>query len=276
MTDLRYREEEETLRAYLNSIKNIPLLTPEEEKELGRKIQKGDKEALEKLVKSNLRFVVSVARKYRSFGVSLLDLINEGNLGLIQAAKKFDPERDIRFISYAVWWIKQTIIKTLSEQGILIKIPIKMRAKQSKIAAAKAKYLQKYKISPKKEEIEKLTGLSEAELRSSEQARLRIESLNVPVGEEKGVEVIDLLKVEEETAEDKVILDSLIKHLKEIIESSLNEREKDIIIMRYGLDGKGKRTLQEIGKKYNISKERVRQIENEIKKKLKEKLTKEE
>jgi RNA polymerase primary sigma factor len=275
MTDLRYKEEEETLRAYLNSIKNIPLLTPEEEKELGRKIQKGDKEALEKLVKSNLRFVVSVARKYRSFGVSLLDLINEGNLGLIQAAKKFDPERGIRFISYAVWWIKQSIIKTLSEQGILIKIPVKMRAKQSKIAAAKAKYLQKYKISPKREEIEKLTGLSEAELRSSEQARLRIESLNVPVGEETGAEAIDLLKIEEETAENKVILDSLIKHLKEIIESSLSEREKDIIIMRYGLDGKGKRTLQEIGKKYNISKERVRQIENEIKKKLKEKLTEE-
>lgn len=276
MTDLRYKEEEETLRAYLNSIKNISLLTPEEEKELGRRIQKGDKEALEKLVKSNLRFVVSVARKYRSFGVSLLDLINEGNLGLIQAAKKFDPERGIRFISYAVWWIKQAIIKTLSEQGTLIKIPIKMRAKQSKIAAAKAKYLQKHKIFPGRKEIEKLTGLSEAELRSSEQARLKIESLNAPVGEEKSVEAIDLLKVEEETAENKVILDSLIKHLKEVIESFLNEREKDIIIMRYGLDGKGKRTLQEIGKKYNISKERVRQIENEIKKKLKEKLAEEE
>jgi RNA polymerase primary sigma factor len=275
MTDSRY-DDEESLRAYFNSIKDIPLLTPEEEKELGRKIQKGDQEALEKLVKANLRFVISVARKYRHYGVSLLDLINEGNLGLIQAAKKFDPERDIRFISYAVWWIKQAIIKTLSEQGTLIKIPIKIKAKQSKIAVAKAKYLQEHKTTSTMKELEELTGLSEAELRSSEQAKLKIESLNVPVGEGKTIEAIDLLNIEEESIEDKIILDSVIEQLKKIIASSLNEREKNIIIMRYGLNGKGKRTLQEIGKKYNISKERVRQIENEIKKKLKEKLIKEE
>ncbi|MCD6130360.1 MAG: RNA polymerase sigma factor RpoD/SigA [Deltaproteobacteria bacterium] len=275
MTDSRH-DDEESLRAYFNSIKDIPLLTSEEEKELGRKIQKGDQEALEKLVKANLRFVISVARKYRHYGVSLLDLINEGNLGLIQAAKKFDPERDIRFISYAVWWIKQAIIKTLAEQGTLIKIPIKIKAKQSKIAAAKAKYLQEHKATSTMKELEELTGLSEAELRSSEQAKLKIESLNVPVGEEKSIEVIDLLNIEEESIEDKIILESVIEQLKKTIASSLNEREKDIIIMRYGLDGKGKRTLQEIGKKYNISKERVRQIENEIKKKLKEKLIKEE
>ena len=275
MTDSRH-DDEESLRAYFNSIKNISLLTPEEEKELGRRIQKGDQEALEKLVKANLRFVISVARKYRYYGVSLLDLINEGNLGLIQAAKKFDPERGIRFISYAVWWIKQAIIKTLAEQGTLIKIPIKIKAKQSKIEAAKAKYLQEQKTTSTMKELEELTGLSEAELRSSEQARLKIESLNVPVGEEKTIEAIDLLNIEEETIEDKIILDSVIEQLKKIIASSLNEREKDIIVMRYGLDGKGKRTLQEIGKKYNISKERVRQIENEIKRKLKEKLIKEE
>ena len=275
MTNSKH-DDEESLRAYFNSIKNIPLLTPEEEKELGRKIQKGDQEALERLVKANLRFVISVARKYRYYGVSLLDLINEGNLGLIQAAKKFDPERGIRFISYAVWWIKQAIIKTLAEQGTLIKIPIKIKAKQSKIAAAKAKYLQEHKTTSTMKELEELTGLSEAELRSSEQAKLKIESLNVPVGEEKTIEAIDLLNIEEESIEDKIILDSVIEQLKRIIASSLNEREKDIIIMRYGLDGEGKRTLQEIGKKYNISKERVRQIENEIKKKLKEKLIKEE
>jgi len=276
MTDQKYDEEEESLQTYLNSIKNIPLLTPEEERELGRRIQKGDKEALEKLVKANLRFVISVARKYRNLGVSLLDLINEGNLGLIQAAKKFDPERDIRFISYAVWWIKQAILKTLAEQGTPIKIPIKMKVKQSKISAAKTKYLQEHKTTSTLKELEELTGLSEAELRSSEKARLKIESLNAPVGEEKNTEAIDLLSIEEKSIEDKIILESVIERLKKIIVSSLTERERDIIVMRYGLDGKGKRTLQEIGKKYNISKERVRQIENEIKKKLKEELTREE
>ncbi len=273
MEDKEVKDNEATdaLSAYLKEISEIPVLSIEEEKELGRRIQKGDKEALKKLVKHNLKFVVSMAKKYRNLGVSLLDLINEGNLGLIKAAKKFDPDKDIKFISYASWWVKQSIIKFLIEQSTPIKIPIKAKSRTQKIESIKSEYKKKYNEYPEEKEIMEISGLSEKEFKNSEFSRLSFDSLDQFIGDDKDATLMDLIHSEEESAEDKHIRQSLIEEINKFLDT-LPEREKDIIMLRYGLyDGKA-HTLREIGEKYNISKERVRQLENNIIAKLKKHL----
>ncbi len=262
-------ESSDALTSYLNEISNIPVLSAEEEKELGRRIKKGDKEALKKLIKHNLRFVVSIAKKYRNFGVPFLDLINEGNLGLIKAAKKFDPDKDIKFISYASWWVKQSIIKFLTEQSTPIKIPIKAKSRNRKIDEIKTTLKKELHQDPNKEEIMEVSGLSEKELKNAEFAKLSFDSLDQFVGDDKDATLLDLIG-EDNSLEDKQIHDSLMEDINNYIES-LPEREQDIIRLRYGLyDGKP-RTLREIGEKYNISKERVRQLEANIMSKLRRK-----
>ncbi len=258
----------DALTSYLKEISNIPILSAKEEKELGERIVKGDKEALKKLVKHNLKFVVSIAKKYKNLGVSLLDLINEGNLGLIKAAKKFDPDKDIKFLSYASWWVKQSIVKFLIEQSTPIKIPIKAKSRNQKIENIKNKYKKQHSEFPKEKEIMELSGLSQKELKNSEFSRLSFDSLDQFIGEDKDATLMDLIELEEESVEDKHIKKTLIEDVNKYLDT-LSEREKDIIMLRYGLyDGKA-HTLREIGEKYNISKERVRQLENNIIAKLK-------
>jgi RNA polymerase primary sigma factor len=269
--EVKESDSSDALSSYLKEISNIPLLAAEEEKELGRKIAKGDKEALKKLVKHNLKFVVSMAKKYKNLGVPLLDLINEGNLGLIKAAKKFDPDKDIKFISYASWWIKQSIIKFLIEQSSPIKIPIKARSRSRKIDSIKNEYKKQHSEFPEEKELMEISGLSEKELKNSELSRLTFDSLDQFVGDDKDATLMDLINSDAESIEDKHIHKSLIEDVNRYL-SELPERDRDIIMMRYGLyDGKP-HTLREIGEKYNISKERVRQLENNIISKLKKQL----
>ncbi len=260
-------ESSDALTSYLNEISSIPVLSQDEEKELGEKIKKGDKEALKKLIKHNLKFVVSIAKKYKNFGVPFLDLINEGNLGLIRAAKKFDPDKDIKFISYASWWVKQSIIKFLTEQSTPIKIPIKAKSRNRKIDAIKSNLKNEFHQDPNKEEIMEVSGLSEKELKNAEFAKLSFDSLDQFVGDDRDATLLDLISNSDDSLEDRQIKESLIDDINNYLES-LPEREQDIIRLRYGLyDGKP-RTLREIGEKYNISKERVRQLEANIMAKL--------
>jgi len=262
--------ESSALTSYLKEISKIPVLSQEEEKELGYRIRKGDKEALKKLVKHNLRFVVSVAKKYKNLGIPLLDLINEGNLGLIKAAKKFDPDRDIKFISYAAWWIKQSIMKYITEQGTPIKIPLKAKNRIQKLENLKEDYKRTFNEEPLEEELMEMADISEKELKNAEFARFRFDSLDQYVNDDKDVSLGDLISLEEESVEDKHIHDSLIEEVNNFIDT-LPEREKDIIKLRYGLYDGRPRTLREIGEKYGISKERVRQLENSIMNKLRKK-----
>jgi len=263
--------ESSALTNYLKEISSIPVLSQDEERELGYRIKKGDKEALKKLVKHNLRFVVSVAKKYRNLGIPLMDLINEGNLGLIKAAKKFDPDRDVKFISYAAWWIKQSIMKYITEQSAPIKIPLKAKNRLQKLESLRDEYKKTFNEEPSEEKLMDIADLSERELKNTELTRFRFESLDDYVGDDKDIALSDLISLDEESVEDRHIKESLIDEVNRCLEE-LPEREKDIIMLRYGLyDGKP-RTLREIGEKYGISKERVRQLENNILNKLKRKL----
>ncbi|AEA33911.1 sigma-70 family RNA polymerase sigma factor [Hippea maritima] len=260
--------ESSALTSYLKEISKIPVLSAEEEKELGRRIKKGDKEALKKLVKHNLRFVVSVAKKYKNLGIPLLDLINEGNLGLIKAAKKFDPDRNTKFISYAAWWIKQSIMKYITEQSTPIRIPLKAKSRISKIDTIKEDYRQKFDEEPMNGEISEISDLSEREIKNAELARFYFDSLDDYVSDDKDILKGDLISLKEQSIEDEHIQKSLIEEVNKFL-SELPEREQDIIKLRYGLYDGRPRTLREIGEKYGISKERVRQLENNILNKLK-------
>ncbi|WP_025270071.1 sigma-70 family RNA polymerase sigma factor [Hippea sp. KM1] len=260
--------ESSALSSYLKEISQIPVLSQEEEKELGYRIRKGDKEALKKLVKHNLRFVVSVAKRYKNLGIPLLDLINEGNLGLIKAAKKFDPDRNTKFISYAAWWIKQSIMKYITEQSTPIRIPLKAKSRISKIDSIKEDYKQKFDEEPLDDELSEISELSEKEIKNAEMARFYFDSLDDYVNDDKDIVKGDLISLEEQSVEEEHIQKSLIEEVNKFL-SELPQREQDIIKLRYGLyDGKP-RTLREIGEKYGISKERVRQLENNIINKLK-------
>jgi RNA polymerase primary sigma factor len=261
-------EVKDSINQYLDEISKIPLLTKEEEIELAKRIQKGDKEASKKLVKHNLRFVVSVAQRYKNFGVPLSDLINEGNIGLIKAASKFDPDKNIKFISYAVWWIKQAILKTLSEQTSPIKIPIKARAKSNKLNYIKEAYFREFGETMDNEEASKASGFSEKEINDIEAGRLKFNSLDKAISEDGDNSLLDVLEDENVSVEDKYVYESSVNTLKKLLKQ-LPQRQQDIIKMRFGLDLDRRYTLDEIGERYHISKERVRQIEKEALNKLK-------
>ncbi len=263
--------ESSALSSYLKEISKIPVLTQEEEKELGYRIKKGDKEAIKELVKHNLRFVVSLAKKYKGLGVPLMDIINEGNLGLIKAAEKFDPNKDVKFISYASWWIKQSIMKYITEQSVPIKIPLKAKNRLQKLDSLKDEYRKAFNEEPSEEELMEISDLSERELKNTELTRFRFESLDGYVGDNGDVSLGDLISLDEESVEEKHIRESLTEEVGKFLEE-LPERDRDIIKLRYGLYDGRPRTLREIGEKYGISKERVRQLENNILNKLKKRL----
>ena len=262
---------ESGLSNYIQEISYIPLLNREEEKELAVRIQNGDKGALKELVKRNLRFVVSIARKYNKLGIPLMDLINEGNLGLIQAAKKFDPDRNVKFISYASWWVKQYIMKYLNEENTPIKIPIKAQSKLKKINKVKKNYLREFYKSPSIRDISEISGMSEKEIKNAESSKLYFNSLDEKVGANEEITMMDLINNKDEDEEDNQIQRMLIERIKQIIDG-FPERDADILKIRYGLIDGERHTLQYIGDKYKISKERVRQIINNLLEKIRKKI----
>ncbi len=258
----------DALNAYIREIARFKPLSAEDERELGHRIRQGDQEALNRMVESNLRFVVSYAKRYRGLGLSFLDLIHEGNLGLIEAAKRFDPERGVKFISYAVWWIRQAIFHALSEHARIFRLPQKMSGQVSKVENARDRLTGELERTPTAEEVAKEMDLSEAEV----EALLRVAgddiSLSTAVGEDGTMELGDLL--EQDTippVELELIRSSFAEQIQAMV-AELDEKERDVIRMRFGLDGEEPRTLQEIGEALGLSRERIRQIESKAKEKL--------
>lgn len=239
----------------------MELLTPDDEVELARRIREGDQAALEKLTKANLRFVVSVAKQYQNQGLSLGDLINEGNLGLIKAAKRFDETRGFKFISYAVWWIRQSILQALAEQSRIVRLPLNRVGALNKIGKAFSKLEQEFEREPSPQEIaEILEGMSENEVSDTLKISGRHISMDAPLVQGEENRLLDVLENEEEPDPDSgLINESLSKEVERAL-STLTQREAEVIRLYFGIGVEHSLTLEEIGEKFDLTRERVRQI----------------
>jgi len=255
------------LRLYLNQISKFPTLSQEEEKKLGERIQKGDRSAIKKLIEANLRFVVSYVKKYRGMGIGMFDLINEGNLGLIEATKRFDPSRNVKFISYAVWWIRQSVIHALTRYSRAYPIPQKLSDKISKMKKKTAELKSDLGRDPMREEIAKRMGITNNEVEDLE----ILDEKNVSLSEKYFDESIEMEdRIEDSlnpSVEYQIIKNSIRQQIREMI-GELDEKEAVVIKLRFGLDDDRPRTLQEIGNMLNLSRERIRQIEQKAMRKL--------
>jgi RNA polymerase primary sigma factor len=262
--------DKDSLDAFLKSISKIPLLTRKEEIELAKKAKAGDREALKKLVESNLRFVVSVAKKYLGCGLPLHDLIAEGILGLIEAARRFDPDKGVKFISYAVWWIRQSIMQALAQQTSAVKIPVKQAVLVNKITRSYGELLKNLGREPTTEELAEYVGMEPKEIERLLSVCQVPLSLDTPIGDEEDATFKDFLKGEGTAeVEERVVREELRQSVEEML-NQLTPQERRIIEMRFGLDGNEPKTLREIGELLGISRERVRQLETRAKRKMKE------
>jgi RNA polymerase primary sigma factor len=256
------------MRLYLKEISKIPLLTAEEEKALGYRVQAGDKEALQKLIESNLRFVIKIAKKYRKSGLPFLDLINEGNVGLIEAAKRFDPERKVRFTSYAVWWIRQAILHYLSQASQVYRLSPKTANILYRVATTLSKRRSEQNESLSREALALEVGVSLKELNASLEATAGTLSLDHPIDENGDLTLGDAL---EQSTIPSAETSSASIFLKEQIERSLGKlspMEEKVLRLRFGLDDDNPLTLKQIGDKMSLSRERIRQIEAQALNKL--------
>ena len=252
--------ESQSLDKYLQEIGKVDLLTPDEEVTLAQRIRDGDQIALEKLTKANLRFVVSVAKQYQNQGLSLGDLINEGNLGLIKAAKRFDETRGFKFISYAVWWIRQSILQALAEQSRIVRLPLNRVGSLNKISKSFSELEQKFEREPSPEEIAEVLELTTSEVVDTLKISGRHVSVDAPFVQGEENRLLDVLEDEDEAAPDQGLMsDSLRKEVQRAL-STLTKREGDVITLYFGLNGEQALTLEEIGEKFALTRERVRQI----------------
>ena len=264
--------ESDALRAYLRAIASIPRLTPEEERELGRRIREdNDQDALRRLVEGNLRFVVSYTKRYRGLGVSFLDLIHEGNLGLMEAARRFDPDRNVKFITYAVWWIRQALTHALSAQTRAFSLPQKVSGAAARLTREVAELTEQLERRPTSSEIAADAEMSEADVDALMRLGLRDVSLSDRLGadgDDDGPELGDLIESPSPPIDDALLRQSLIARVRGAL-SELDDKEREIVELRFGLDRDGEmRTLQEIGETLHLSRERIRQIEARAKEKL--------
>jgi len=258
----------DSLNAYIRDIAKFKPLSADDEKVLGRRIQTGDQEAIKRLVEANLRFVVHYAKRYRGLGMSYMDLIHEGTLGLMEAAKRFDPERNVKFISYAVWWVRQAIFHALSEHARVFRLPQKLSGQVSKLSAAREKLKSELERPPTIAELAERTALPPAEVEQLLLAAGDDVSLSTAVGDEGGLELGDTLEQDTvPSVEVEMIKDSFERRIQGMV-SGLDEKEREVIRMRFGLDGEEPKTLQEIGEAMGLSRERIRQIESRAKEKL--------
>ncbi len=261
--------ETASLDKYLQEIGKVDLITADEEVELAQKIKAGDKKALEKLVKANLRFVVSVAKQYQNQGLTLPDLINEGNLGLIKAAKRFDETRGFKFISYAVWWIRQSILQALAEQSRIVRLPLNKIGSINKINKMYAKLEQENERPPSPEELAEALDMSINDVKISLKNAGRHISMDAPLVEGEESNLYDVLRSGESPSPDK---DLMLESLRTEIERALNTltpREADVIKLYFGLNGNHMMTLEEIGETFDLTRERVRQIKEKAIRRLK-------
>ncbi|MBM3426088.1 MAG: hypothetical protein RL403_1735 [Bacteroidota bacterium] len=252
--------ESQSLDKYLQEIGKVDLLTADEEVVLAKRIREGDQLALEKLTKANLRFVVSVAKQYQNQGLSLGDLINEGNLGLIKAAQRFDETRGFKFISYAVWWIRQSILQALAEQSRIVRLPLNRVGSLNKISKTFSELEQKFEREPSPEELAEVLEVSASEVVDTMKISGRHVSMDAPFVQGEENSLLDVLENDgDEKPDDGLMNDSLRKEVQRAL-STLTSREADVITLYFGLNGEHAMTLEEIGEKFNLTRERVRQI----------------
>ena len=251
--------ESQSLDKYLQEIGKVDLLTPDEEVELAKRIRDGDQIALERLTKANLRFVVSVAKQYQNQGLSLGDLINEGNLGLIKAAQRFDETRGFKFISYAVWWIRQSILQALAEQSRIVRLPLNRVGSLNKISKTFSELEQRYEREPSPEELADELEITPAEVIDTLKISGRHVSMDAPFVQGEDNTLLDVLENDTEDKPDSELMnDSLRREVQRAL-STLTPREADVITYYFGLNGEHPMTLEEIGEKFNLTRERVRQ-----------------
>ena len=261
--------ESESLEKYLQEIGREEMISVEEEVELAQRIKKGDRKALERLTRANLRFVVSVAKQYQNQGLSLPDLINEGNLGLIKAAEKFDETRGFKFISYAVWWIRQSILQAIAEQSRIVRLPLNQVGSVNKINRMLNKFEQENERRPSIEEISLETNLPEEKVDEAMSANTRHVSVDAPFAEGDEGSLLDVLVNDSSPMADRqLVIESLQAEIKQALRM-LNERERNVIEAFFGIDGP-EMTLEEIGTKYGLTRERVRQIKEKAIRRLRE------
>ncbi len=262
--------ETASLDKYLQEIARVDLITAEEEVELAKRIKDGDKAALEKLTKANLRFVVSVSKQYQNQGLSLPDLINEGNLGLIKAAKRFDETRGFKFISYAVWWIRQSILQALAEQSRIVRLPLNKIGAINKVNQAYSSLEQEYERAPSSSEIADMLDLSDAEVKQSMNNNNRHVSMDAPVGtDDESRNMYDTMADDDvPNPEYELMRESLRREIERSL-STLTAREADVIRLYFGLQGTQPLTLEEIGEEFDLTRERVRQIKEKALRRLK-------
>ena len=263
--------ESQSLDKYLQEIGKVDLLTPDEEVILAQKIRDGDQLSLERLTKANLRFVVSVAKQYQNQGLSLGDLINEGNLGLIKAAQRFDETRGFKFISYAVWWIRQSILQALAEQARIVRLPLNKIGNINKINRAFSELEQKFERPPSAEELAEFLNCSTDEVKQSLAQNGRHVSMDAPLveGDESSSNMYDVMSGEGmPSPENNLTMESLRSDIKRSL-LTLTPRESEVICMFYGLDGRPPMSLEEIGDRFDLTRERVRQIKEKAIRRLK-------
>jgi len=257
----RRAQSSESLKKYLKEIAKLPRITVEEERRLGDRIRKGDKAAVQKLVEANLRFVVSYAKRYRGCGLSFLDLINEGNIGLIEAARRYDPRKKVKFITYAVWWIRQSIIHVLSDQSGAFRLPQKQANLLYRIGKAQASLAYDLKRNPTSEEIAQKLEVEVEDVDALLQVSDENVSLSAVIDEEHEFHLSDKLEQQTTPAADLVYVRNAMRaHVRGALDE-LDEKEKRVLSLRFGLDGDDPRTLKEIGEMLGLSRERIRQIE---------------
>jgi RNA polymerase primary sigma factor len=262
--------ENQSLDKYLTEIAKVDLITAEQEVELAKRIREGDQVALEKLAKANLRFVVSVAKQYQNNGMSLGDLINEGNVGLIKAAGRFDETRGFKFISYAVWWIRQSIMQALAEQSRIVRLPLNRVASLSKISKAFSELEQKFQREPTHEELSKELDINIEEIEINQRISGRQVSMNAPFVQGEDNSLLDVLVSDSEETPDQGLMDGSLKREVQRALSTLSERESNVIGLYFGLNGKPPLTLEEIGETFSLTPERVRQIKEKATIKLRQ------
>lgn len=257
----------QTVEDYLRDLGKLEMVSPEEETELAGRIKAGDEEAFRRLVEANLRFVVSVAKQYQNRGLDLTDLINEGNLGLMKAARKFDPTLGFKFISYAVWWIRQQILQALSDQGRLIRLPLNQVGVLNKIGRARMEFLQENEREPSDEELSELLDITTEKLGESMMSEAKSLSLDFPLGDDQSESLIDILPNNDSPSADKELEKESLRNDILSVMGVLNERERRVLSLCFGL-GCQAMTLEEIGENLDLTRERVRQLKMKAIRKL--------
>jgi RNA polymerase primary sigma factor len=269
MERTQFLPEEGSLALYLKEIGKNKSLTIEEEAKLAVRIKKNDRKALERLVKANLRFVVSVARNYQNQGLPLSDLINEGNLGLIRAASRFDEKKNFKFISYAVWWIRQAILQALAEQSRIIKLPLNRVGTIHKIGKMQSKLEQKFRRLPNVEELAAELNIDIAEVQDTIKIGNSHMSLDAPLQHGEDSKLMDVLQDEDQDLPDNGLMEvSLQEEINKTLET-LSEREKEVVRLYFGIGEETSHTLEEIGQRFNLTRERARQIKEKALRRLK-------